>query len=245
MRFRSLSLVLCLAALAQSTSINESDSTVVALLLLANDIDSIHVADVVSAEESHGRVTSLNLSNRGVYRLIPQIDLLDSLLSLDLSHNDLTHLDAELWKLPALKILDVSYNELTALPDSIVKLQLGASFQDEEGLVHIEMGLFVDSNKICDPDPRIEQWITGNTTFGSNPTWRNTQDCANDAKRTPEYSRLGKCSRDRVQAFRIWDLRGRAVSFGYAVQNGRNWAGQCVLLKKRANGKGQIRTLSW
>lgn len=244
MRFRNLSLVLCLTALAQSTSINESDSTAVALLLLANDMDSISVADVVSVEESHGRVTSLDLSNRGVYRLVPQIDLLDSLFLLDLSHNDLTHLDADLWKLPALRVLDVSYNELTTLPDSMVKLQLGYSFQDEEGLAHIVVGLSVDSNRLCEPGPKIEQWITYNTTIGGNPTWQNTQQCENGAKRASGPSRLGKFSRDRNQALQIWDLRGRAVPFGYAVGGGRNRAGQCVVLKNCARGKGQISVLS-
>lgn len=236
MWFRNLSLVLCIVALAES-EINETDSTIVTLLFIANDIEGLAVSDVAFAGTDHGRIASLDLSDRGIYRLIPQMDQLDSLSSLDLSHNDLTHLDAELWKINALTILDVSYNELTTFPDSMVNLQLGYSLQDEEGYLHIVMGLYVDSNRLCGLDPPIDHWISDNTSAIGQSIWRNTQGCESHVRRPTDFSRGKMYSLNRTRGFQIWDLRGRAVRFRSAAGNRRNWGSQFIVVKSHGNRK--------
>ena len=69
-------------------------------------------------------VTFLNLSNRGITELPPEIEELTKLTALDLSYNQLNKLPATFGKLTNLSgWLDLGYNQFSDFPKPVIKLK--------------------------------------------------------------------------------------------------------------------------
>ena len=66
--------------------------------------------------------TSLDLSNKGLTELPPEIGVLTNTRELHLKHNKLTQLPPEISRLTKLAKLDLERNQLTMFPDEIGKL---------------------------------------------------------------------------------------------------------------------------
>lgn len=64
-------------------------------------------------------ITKLNLFNKGMRFLPPDISLLTSLTNLYLAKNQIREIPVELASLPHLKILDISGNQIQALPENL------------------------------------------------------------------------------------------------------------------------------
>lgn len=69
------------------------------------------------------KATSLNLSNKGIISLPPEICLLTSLEELDLSHNKLTKLPREIGQLVKLATLHLYNNKLNTIPSELSQLK--------------------------------------------------------------------------------------------------------------------------
>jgi hypothetical protein len=100
---------------------DSADRAAIRAILDANgllDVDPSRVSDRNSA----GRVTGLNLADRGLIMLPPAIGRLSALKSLHLYRNGLTALPAEIGRLGSLETLLLSGNALAALPAEIGNL---------------------------------------------------------------------------------------------------------------------------
>ena len=73
-------------------------------------------------QAANKRVTSLDLSRKGLRALPPQIGQLTNLTELYLSYNQLSALPPQIAQLTNLTQLDLSYNQLSALPPEIAQL---------------------------------------------------------------------------------------------------------------------------
>ncbi len=69
------------------------------------------------------RAYSLDLSNKGLKTLPPEIANIQHLVFLDLSNNNLTELPPEIANIQYLQLLDLSNNNLTELPPEIARLE--------------------------------------------------------------------------------------------------------------------------
>jgi len=135
-------LIAAVMAMAAYAQMNSEETAIVRAILDSAGKKDVPVESVAQADES-GRITTLDLSNKGtdmkgISILAPDIGKLTHLKVLLLGKNSFSSLPEEIGQLTSLTKLDVQYNNLRELPPAVGKLssleQFDARYNQLESL---------------------------------------------------------------------------------------------------------------